>query len=63
MRRIGKYQYADSGKTLVLTAAGLEAAQVRKAFLQLDDPKDGLGKVPAAWVDNGWIQEAVKGER
>ena len=63
MRRIGKYQYADSGKTLVLTAAGLETTQVRKAFLQLDDPNMGLGKVPASWVDNGWIMEVVKGGR
>ena len=60
MKQIGKYWYADSGKSFVMTLAGMESSDVRRAFSQLDNPANGLGKVPASWVTHGWVTEAVK---
>ena len=60
MKRIGKYLYAESGMKIVLTLMGMESEEVRRAFLQLDDPATGLDVVPVLWVDKGWVREVVK---
>lgn len=57
MKKLGKYYYADAGKHIVMTVAGLEQREVRKAFDELDKPEDGLGKVPVSWVTHGWVVE------
>lgn len=60
MKRLGKYYYADAGKKIVMTLAGMESKDVRKAYLELDKPEDGLGKVPVSWIDHRWVVEVLR---
>lgn len=60
MKKIGKYYYADSGKKILMTELGLESSAVRKAFQELEKIEDGLGKVPASWVDHRWVVEVKR---
>lgn len=60
MRRIGKYFYADKGKKIVMTLKGMDSEEVRQAYLQLDDPALGLGKVPVEWVTKLYVREAAR---
>lgn len=60
MKKIGKYYYADSGKKIIMTAFGFEQKEVRRAFAQLEKPEDGLGKVPASWVDKKYVVEVQR---
>lgn len=60
MRKIGKYYYADVGKKIVMTIKGMDSKDVRQAYLQLDDVSQGLGKVPASWVDQKFVKEILR---
>ena len=56
MKRIGKYIYADKGMKFTLTKKGLDIPQVRHTFIEYPN---GVGKVPAPWVDSEYVHEVV----